>query len=139
MAQKVETRVVDDLDGSVAAETVSFAFEGREYEIDLSQENAARLRDSLSVFVGAARHAGGGRRSVGARAARGSSVDREQTHSVREWARDNGFEVSSRGRIPGAVLEAYAQRASQVAVAPAKTESTSRPLVTDPFAVQTAS
>jgi hypothetical protein len=90
------------------------------------------------VFVGAARRAGGGR-SLGARAARGSSADREQTQAVREWARENGFEVSSRGRIPEAVLEAYSQRASQVAVATAKSESRSRPLVTDPFTVQTAS
>jgi len=49
MAQKVDVRFVDDLDGSEASGTVSFALDGRAYEIDLSEENAAKLRDSLAT------------------------------------------------------------------------------------------
>ena len=59
MAQQVNVKFVDDLDGSDAAGTVSFAIDGRAYEIDLSEDNAARLRDSLASFVGAGRKSGG--------------------------------------------------------------------------------
>jgi hypothetical protein len=55
MAQQVNVKFVDDLDGSAAAGTVSFALDGRAYEIDLSDDNAAKLRDSLALFVAAAR------------------------------------------------------------------------------------
>src|SRR6185503_15570604 len=58
MAQQVNVKFVDDLDGSDATGTVSFALDGRAYEIDLSEDNAARLRDSLASFVGAARKSG---------------------------------------------------------------------------------
>jgi hypothetical protein len=108
VVQKVETRLVDDLDGSVAAETLRFGLEGRQYEIDLSEGNAARLRDSLAAFVTSARRVTGGRtmsQSTGR-----ASRDREQTGAVREWARANGFEVSHRGRIAADVLKAYEQR-----------------------------
>jgi len=117
VAQKVETRLVDDLDGSEAAETVRFALEGRQYEIDLSEDNAARLRDSLAAFVASARRAGGARggraavpASAGAAASSRKATDREHGAAVREWARANGFEVSSRGRITTEILTAYEQR-----------------------------
>ena len=54
MAQQVSVTLVDDLDGSEAAETVSFGLDGRAYEIDLSVDNAARLRDAIAPFVAAA-------------------------------------------------------------------------------------
>ena len=54
MAQKVDVKYVDDLDGSDASGTVAFALDGKSYEIDLSDDNAARLRDSLASFVAAA-------------------------------------------------------------------------------------
>ena len=113
MAQQVQTRLVDDLDGSEADETVTFALAGRQYEIDLSGENAARLRDSLASFVAAARRGGSGRQSSAApRSARPAASDREHTAAVREWARQNGHEISDRGRIPHSVLEAYEKRGS---------------------------
>lgn len=121
MAQKVETRLVDDLDGSEAVETVRFALEGRQYEIDLSADNATRLRDSLADFVASARRAGGSgarsARSAGTSGSAGSAgrrsssaADREHGAAVREWARTNGFEVSDRGRIASDVLKAYEAR-----------------------------
>ncbi|WP_425465871.1 Lsr2 dimerization domain-containing protein [Nocardia bhagyanarayanae] len=46
MARKVVVTVVDDFDGhSPAVEMVSFALDGVGYEIDLSEQNAARLRE----------------------------------------------------------------------------------------------
>jgi hypothetical protein len=111
VAQKVETRLVDDLDGSEAVETVRFGFEGRQYEIDLSANNAGRLRDSLAAFVAAARRPGGGRRQAAAQGVRRAPSDREKSAAIRDWARANGFAVSERGRISGEILEAYEQRA----------------------------
>ncbi|MCO1659594.1 Lsr2 family protein [Pseudonocardia sp. S2-4] len=150
MAQRIETRLVDDLDGSTAVETVRFAVEGREYEIDLSEENAARLRDGLAEFIAAARRAGGTRKAGAQRPAKRGSYDREHAVAVREWARANGFEVSERGRIPSAVVEAYDKREGaeespsgngaagdvEVTAVPAEeTPKKKRPSVTDPFAV----
>ena len=145
MVQRVETRLVDDLDGSVAVETVGFMFEGREYEIDLSAENAARLRDGLADFVAAGRRpngGGGGRRGAGARSVGRSvgraSMDREQAAAIREWARANGFDVSERGRIPSVVLSAYEQRSAEVAAGASSGQARPR-VVADPFTVQAVS
>jgi hypothetical protein len=112
VAQIREIRLVDDLDGAVADETVEFGVDGKNYEIDLSTTNAKKLRDALSEFVASARRAGGRRRSgSGATstpaAARRPSIDREQNQAIREWARKRGMKVSDRGRIPADVLEAY--------------------------------
>jgi hypothetical protein len=118
VAQKVVVSLVDDLDESEADETVEFGIDGATYEIDLSDSNAARLRDLLADYVAHARRLSGRRRS-GARAAasgaggsarRGggrASVDREQNQAIREWARKQGMTVSERGRIPSEVSEAY--------------------------------
>lgn len=108
MAQKVQVILVDDLDGGEAEETVSFALDGVSYEIDLSAGNAAQLRDSLGGWIGHARRVGG-RAAGGRRAAsspRGRSGSRDLT-AVRSWARDNGFQVSDRGRVSSEVLTAY--------------------------------
>ena len=112
MAQKVDVRFVDDLDGSEASGTVSFALDGRAYEIDLSDDNAARLRDSLATFVAAARRTGarrarGQRSSTSEAPAAPARPSREATAAIRTWARENGHEVSELGRIPKAVVEAY--------------------------------
>lgn len=102
MAQKVQVILVDDIDGGAASETVSFAVDGVSYEIDLSDKNAAKLRDALASWVGHGRRVGG-------RASRrqGRTSRSGDTAAVREWARKNGHQVSDRGRVPAKVLEAY--------------------------------
>jgi hypothetical protein len=112
MAQKVTVSLVDDLDGSEAGETVEFGLDGAFYEIDLSEDNAERLRDALSEYVEHARRSGGRKRSggrvaVAGRAPRTASADREQNQAMREWARKQGMNISDRGRIPKEVAEAY--------------------------------
>ena len=108
MAQKVNIVLVDDLDGSEASESVSFGLDGTSYEIDLNDQNAARLRDALAEFVGHARKVGsasrrgGGRRSGGGAAAGGPSA-----REIRDWARENGYDVPDRGRVSAEVREAY--------------------------------
>jgi Lsr2 len=110
VAQKVMVTLVDDLDGSEAGETVEFGLDGAFYEIDLSEDNAERLRDALAEYVEHARRAGGRKRSSArgpGRAPRTASADREQNQAIREWARKQGMNVSDRGRIPKEVTDAY--------------------------------
>ncbi|WP_181782567.1 histone-like nucleoid-structuring protein Lsr2 [Pseudonocardia pini] len=113
MAQIREIRLIDDLDGEKADETVEFGLDGKNYEIDLSTGNADKLRDALASYVGAARKSAGKRRGAAASspgaAARRPSIDREQNQAIRDWARKRGMKVSDRGRIPAEVLEAYHQ------------------------------
>jgi hypothetical protein len=112
VAQIREVRLIDDLDGEVADETVEFGLDGKSFEIDLSKGNAGRLRDALAEYVAAARKSGGARRRSAAAAAtppRRPTIDREQNQAIRDWARKRGMKVSDRGRIPAEVLEAYHQ------------------------------
>jgi Lsr2 len=113
MAQKTIVQLIDDLDQGAADETVTFGLDGTSYEIDLSANNAAKLRDSLAVYVANARRArsAGPRSSGPGRRGRGARGDREQTQAIREWARKKGHKVGEKGRIPGHILEEYnAQR-----------------------------
>ena len=122
MAQKVQVLLVDDIDGGTAAETVTFSLDGVAYEIDLTAEHAAELRDSFARWVGHARKAGSGSGSGSAsrgsgRQSRGGSGSGGQGRrsasssgdatAIREWARQNGHEVSERGRISAEVRAAY--------------------------------
>ncbi|GAB3502582.1 histone-like nucleoid-structuring protein Lsr2 [Amycolatopsis cihanbeyliensis] len=110
MAQQVLVSLVDDIDGSEAQETVEFGLDGVTYQIDLSEDNAEELRDVLAQYVEHARRAGGRKRTAkrGARnGARPASADREQNQAIRAWARDQGYEISDRGRIPAEVVDAY--------------------------------
>jgi len=103
MAHKVTVALEDDLDGSPADETVRFGLGGAEYEIDLSNKNAAAFRRKLAPFIDHARKAGRGQR----RRAGHSSASRERSASIRAWAKDQGIAVSQRGRIPARVVEQY--------------------------------
>jgi hypothetical protein len=96
----------DDIDGSEATETVSFALDGTSYEIDLNDQNAAALRDALAPYVGHARRAGKTRRGGGSTGASTSTSAGE----IRAWARSNGYQVSDRGRVPQEIRDAYAAR-----------------------------
>ena len=62
MAHVTKVRLVDDIDGGEADESVSFGIDGRSLEIDLSSENAEKLRSVLAPYIAAAR--GGGRPST---------------------------------------------------------------------------
>jgi hypothetical protein len=112
MAQKVQVLLLDDIDGSEAAQTVRFGLDGSSYEIDLSDGNADSLRDALASYVANARKVGratsAAPRPLSTKTGRAPArVDREQTQAIREWARKNGHSVSDRGRIPSSVIEAY--------------------------------
>jgi len=103
MSQKIRVEVVDDLDGSSpAAETIQFAYEGRRFEIDLSQANAASFRAMMSEYADRARRA----HLRPARRPRTGS-DRRSAAEVRQWALAQGISVSSAGRIPTRITQAY--------------------------------
>lgn len=112
MARRIVHQLVDDLDGTVLevgdGETVLFSLDGTAYEIDLTDGNAAALRDALAPFIAAARSVSSNR------SASASAPGRKQRRSgqrdygpIREWARANGYEVNERGRVPAAVIEAF--------------------------------
>ena len=102
MARKTIVVLQDDLDGGPADETLHFGIGGLEYEIDLSEKNAARLRKQLAPFVEHARKAGRAPRRVARTAA-----SRRRSRDIRAWAREQGIPLSERGRIPASVVEQY--------------------------------
>lgn len=109
MARKVVVTVVDDYDGTSAAdEMVAFGLDGVSYEIDLSAENARSLRNFLEQWTPYARKTGRAARSRNASGSR-SSASREDVAAIRSWAKDNGHDISSRGRIPSEIVTAYRQ------------------------------
>ena len=119
MAQITEVRLLDDLDGGEAAESVSFSLDGKSYEIDLSEKHAAALRDAFAPFVSSARRAGGTTATARPRMSTRAGRPRAETAAIREWASANGMEVSARGRISSTVLEAYENRGNATAAAAA--------------------
>ncbi|MFD6196480.1 Lsr2 family protein [Mycobacteriaceae bacterium NPDC060252] len=116
MAKRVTVTLIDDLDGAARAdETVEFELDGIGYHIDLSSENAERLRDELSVWIRQARrtqlqeHRGA---TTGRR--RRTTTDRRRSEAIRDWARRNGHPVAAHGRISTEVIEAYIRAASPI-------------------------
>ncbi|GGV20321.1 Lsr2 family protein [Streptomyces spectabilis] len=106
MAQKVQVLLVDDLDGGEADETVTFALDGKSYEIDLTTANADKLRGLLEPYLKGGRRTGG--RASGRGKGRAPAASQSQdTAQIRAWAKDNGFEVNDRGRVPASIREAY--------------------------------
>jgi hypothetical protein len=107
MAQRVQVILEDDFDGGKAEETVSFGLDGVDYEIDLSAKNAKALRSALDAWVSVARRTGGRRRRNSTRPVAAKSAGRGSTSEIRAWAVEQGYEVSSRGRVPAEIREAY--------------------------------
>ena len=106
MAQKIQTLFVDDIDGGEAQGTVRFALDGADYEIDLSAEHSDELHKALTNYITHARKVGGAQRQRAARGRR-STANSIDTPKVREWAKQNGFDIKERGRVPADVVEKY--------------------------------
>jgi hypothetical protein len=107
MAQKVLVETLDDIDGTPAARTIPFALDGVTYEIDLSEENAAALRDELARYISAARRTGGRKVRVATGQPATTASDRERNQQIRAWANANGYDVSERGRLASEVIAAF--------------------------------
>ncbi|MGC5077832.1 histone-like nucleoid-structuring protein Lsr2 [Agrococcus sp. DT81.2] len=113
MAKKTLVQLVDDISGDPIGEgdgrTIRFAFDGAEYEIDLSNSNIEELSNALENYVRASRRVSG-RRKAGGSQGRGSTAGDNETAAIREWAESQGLKVASRGRISADIVERYKNR-----------------------------
>lgn len=103
MAKTVAVVISDDLDGSPNAETVAFGLDAGSYEIDLSEQNRTKLEQTIAPYIRAGRRVA---RSRG-RASAGRQGRRTNLSDVRTWAKENGLQVSERGRISTEVMQKY--------------------------------
>jgi hypothetical protein len=97
-----EVRLIDDLDGSTAQHTLRFWFDDVPYVIDLSEANAARLRETIAPWIAAARVDASTQAPLSPRVRRAAELAK-----IREWATENGLQVNARGPIPRVVVIAY--------------------------------
>lgn len=107
MASKTVVTLVDDLDGKVISDdggTISFSFEGVNYQIDLAEKNLTKFRKALTPYITAATKVRG--QGSDNRRSRQKAATNDPS-AVREWARTHGHQVSDRGRVPAAVMAAY--------------------------------
>ncbi|HEY0934835.1 MAG TPA: Lsr2 family protein [Trebonia sp.] len=109
MAQKITTLFIDDIDGGAAEGTVRFALDGTDYEIDLNSKHSEELRSALGQYVSHARKVGGTARRVGRTAGRAGRAAGSvlNTTEIRTWARENGFDIKDRGRVPADLVAKY--------------------------------
>ncbi|OHT89145.1 histone-like nucleoid-structuring protein Lsr2 [Mycobacteroides saopaulense] len=109
MAKLVTVTLIDDFDGVARAdETVEFGLDGVSYRIDLSAENADRLRNELSVWIERAREMQPQTsRHAKASPRRRTSMERRRGRAIREWAQRNGHPVAAHGRISTEIVDAY--------------------------------
>jgi hypothetical protein len=103
MARTTIVTIVDDIDGSEGAETVTFTFDGQSYEVDLSTKNRDKFQKILQPFVDSGRRAG---RQGAARSAR-TRTSRNNSSAIRSSAAEQGLTVSERGRIPATIVAKY--------------------------------
>lgn len=127
MARETITRLIDDIDGGKAEETVKFALDGVDYEIDLSGKNAKKLRGELAAYVekGQRLKREYGKRAPG-RVPGSRSARSDLSTAVREWADREGIPVGRKGRIRQDIVDQY-HRATEGSVAAAQ-----RPVKTIP-------
>ena len=139
MARTTTVQLIDDIDGSQAAETVRFAVDGRTYEIDLSTEHAEGLRHSLEPFVAVARRAGPVDASPRRGQGRHGRPPGGDSSGVRAWAKENGVPVSPRGRVPQDVVDQYTSAQQAPVAQPAPAESgTAEPAPAEPVSAGSA-
>ena len=102
--QKAVVSLIDDLDGSEAEVTVTFGYQGQEYEIDLNNTHAAEMRDKLGRFAAHARRV---RAQRAGHAPTRTAASRQYSAEMRAWATQHGFAIKERGRVPVEVVQAY--------------------------------
>ncbi|MFE7423684.1 Lsr2 family protein [Rhodococcus sp. NPDC057529] len=111
MARKIVVELVDDIDGTVFGqdgESISYAVDGVEYVIDLKDEHATELRETFEYYIAHSTQVGGRKHRAG-RSATPVAARRPsgETTKIRAWAREQGYELSSRGRIPAEIEQAF--------------------------------
>jgi len=109
MAQRLI--LIDDLDESEGAETITYTVNGQDYEIDLSEENAQRFYDVVGPYIEKSRRV---QRQAAPTPRRGdrrrsSGSGRDDIQQIRAWAQSQGMDVSERGRVKKDIIDAYDQ------------------------------
>jgi hypothetical protein len=117
MAKVVTTKLVDDLDGTVATKTVRIALNGKAVELDLSARNLKRLEKALSPYLskGRAVAANAPRTATTAKSRRRKAGARRDYDiaALRKWAASRRIKVPARGRIPLAIVEQFKAEGSK--------------------------
>ena len=70
--------------------------------------NAARLREKLAKYVDHGTRVTPQKTRRSQRVVKPPVSGRDQVQAVRDWARQNGYTVSARGRIPKSIQDAFA-------------------------------
>ncbi len=117
-----KTLIIDDLTGDAGARTRTFALEGTDYEIDLTEVSFAELRAVLKPFIRAARPVAGSRSPAASprrprprpAASAGTSAATSSAATIRSWARGVGIAVPDRGRVPADVRAQWEAAGSPV-------------------------
>lgn len=106
MAQKIVTIYTDDLTGeeSQEAQSHTLSLDGITYEIDLGPDSYEQLLEAVGPFVRAGRKVGRPRAVV--KRAPADRLNGDST-KIREWAKESGYTVNGRGRVPANIREAY--------------------------------
>ncbi|MFE5708470.1 Lsr2 family protein [Rhodococcus koreensis] len=111
MARRVVVELVDDIDGTVfgeGGESITFSVNGVDYEIDLKDKNASKFHKQVGFFIEHATRVGGRKRRSDRLAVPDGPVRRRgDVKEIRAWAAEQGYEISSRGRIPAEVEQAF--------------------------------
>lgn len=99
MARREITQFFDDIDNKPLSEeeliVIRFSVDGKDYLLDVSQDNADKFHAALEPFVKAARQPVK------------KDTRRYKPADVREWAAKHGYQVAERGKIPNDVIVAY--------------------------------
>jgi hypothetical protein len=100
--------VISDLSGETGAKTRMITVGSATYEIDLTDAEFAEYEAAVARYVKAGRLVT--RDKVARTSSRGQRPARHtspETAAIKEWGREAGWAVPSRGRLPQALIDAY--------------------------------
>jgi len=119
MAQKVAVLLLDDLarqedpESEIPADvTVAFSVGGEDFEIDLTRPNAEAFLAAIEPYRKAARPASKGGKKPARKSAPARPRPPALTREIRAWARQEGYEVRDRGRVPADIEAEYSKAVS---------------------------
>ncbi|MEU2005158.1 Lsr2 family protein [Rhodococcus sp. NPDC019627] len=115
MARKVVVELVDDIDGTIfgdgEGENITFSVNGVDYEIDLKDKYAKKFHKQIGYFISYATRTGGRKRRsdrpVVPVVADVPVRRRGEVKEIRAWAAEQGYDISSHGRIHAEVEQAF--------------------------------
>lgn len=118
MVTRIHTKLLSDLDGEEATHTTRFGLDGKEYSIDLTDEQDDELREFMAKYVTSAQKITTGRpgpsayRQQAIPAYQSQQARRDELTEMRAWARSKNIDVAERGRVPQSIIDMYNNRHS---------------------------